>query len=58
VAVGTSREELLKKLGRPHLSFRGVAGEGYTDQFVFTLPDGGHLVVYVLDGIVAHLDIA
>lgn len=58
IAVGTSVEELLKRLGRPYLSFRGVAGEGYTDQYVFQLPGGGHLVVYVLDGIVAHLDIA
>jgi hypothetical protein len=55
VAVGASVEELLTKLGRPYLSFRGVAGEGYTDQYVFALPDGGHLVVYVLDGVVAHL---
>ncbi len=55
VAVGVSVEELLKKLGRPYLSFRGVAGEGYTDQYVFQLPDGGHLVVYVLDGVVSHL---
>jgi hypothetical protein len=55
VAVGLSVEELLAKLGRPYLSFRGVAGEGYTDQYVFQLPDGGRLVVYVLDGVVSHL---
>jgi hypothetical protein len=55
VAVGVSVEELLAKLGRPYLAFRGVAGEGYTDQYVFELPDGGHLVVYVLDGLVAHV---
>ena len=55
VALGASVEQLVEKLGRPYLSFRGVAGEGYTDQYVFELPDGGHLVVYVLDGVVAHL---
>lgn len=55
VTVGSSVEQLLQKLGRPYLSFRGVAGEGYTDQYVFQLPDGGRLVVYVLDGIVAHI---
>jgi len=55
VAVGASVEQLLEKLGRPYLSFRGVAGEGYNDQYVFQLPDGGHLVAYVLDGVVAHL---
>jgi hypothetical protein len=55
VAVGASVEQLLKALGRPYLSFRGLAGDGYTDQYVFELPDGGHIVAYVLDGVVAHL---
>ena len=32
IAVGMPVEELLKKLGRPYLSLRGVAGVGYTDQ--------------------------
>ena len=58
VAVGASIEQLLEKLGRPYLSFRGVAGEGYTDQYVFQLPDGAHLVVYVLDGAVAHMTVS
>jgi hypothetical protein len=58
IVVGTPVEQLLEKLGRPYLSFRGVAGEGYTDQYVFRMPDGGHLVVYVLDGVVAHLAVA
>lgn len=57
VAVGASVEQLLAKLGRPYMSFRGVAGEGYTDQYVFQLEDGVHLVVYVLDGVVAHLSV-
>jgi len=57
VAVGASVEQLLQKLGRPYLAFRGVAGEGYTDQYVFQLPDGGHLVVYVLDGLVTHMTV-
>ncbi|MDA0206411.1 MAG: hypothetical protein O3A53_10035 [Acidobacteria bacterium] len=58
VAVGASIEQLLEKLGRPYLSFRGVAGEGYTDQYVFQLADGAHLVVYVLDGAVAHMTVS
>ena len=57
VTVGSTIEQLLEKLGRPHLSFRGVAGEGYTDQYVFELPEGGHLVVYVLNGVVAHISV-
>jgi hypothetical protein len=57
VEVGASIDELLKKLGRPYLSVRGIAGEGYTDQYVFQLPDGGHLVIYVLDGLVAHVSV-
>lgn len=55
IEVGLSVEQLVEKLGRPYLSFRGVAGEGYTDQYVFEMPNGEHLVVYVLDGVVAHL---
>ena len=55
VAVGASVEQLLEQLSRPYLSFRGVAGEGYNDQYVFQLSDGTHLVVYVLDGLVTHM---
>lgn len=55
LSVGMPVEELLKKLGRPYLSLRGVAGAGYTDQYVFAMPNDQHLVVYVLDGVVAHL---
>jgi hypothetical protein len=55
IAVGLTVEELISRLGRPQISFRGVAGAGYTDQYIFELSDGRDLVVYVLDGIVSHL---
>ena len=58
VSVGATVEELISRLGRPRMSFRGVAGEGYTDQYIFDLPDGTDLVVYVLDGVVAHLAVS
>jgi hypothetical protein len=55
VAVGAPVDLLIQKLGRPHLSFRGVAGQGYTDEYVFGLPGGAKLIAYALDGVVAHL---
>lgn len=58
VSVGATVEELISRLGRPRMSFRGVAGEGYTDQYIFELPDGTDLVVYVLNGVVAHLAVS
>lgn len=58
VTVGTSVEEVIRKLGKPHLSFRGVAGAGYNDQYIFELSDGSDLVVYVLDGVVSHLAVS
>lgn len=58
VSVGATIEELISRLGRPRMSFRGVAGEGFTDQYIFKLPDGTDLVVYVLDGVVAHLAVS
>lgn len=58
VSVGATIEELISRLGRPRISFRGVAGEGFTDQYIFKLPDGTDLVVYVLNGVVAHLAVS
>lgn len=55
ISVGLTVDQLVEKLGRPRMSFRGVAGAGYTDQFIYRLPDGTDLVVYVLDGIVSQL---
>lgn len=58
VTVGSSVDEVIRKLGKPHLSFRGVAGAGYNDQYIFELADGSDLVVYVLDGIVSHVAVS
>lgn len=56
VEAGMSVEEVFKKLGNPKFSFVGVAGPGYTDQFVFELEDGRRVVVYVLEGLVSRVD--
>lgn len=58
VEAGMSLDEVFDKLGDPKLSFVGVAGEGYTDQFVFELEDGRRLIVYALEGLVSRVDVS
>lgn len=55
VEAGMSLEEVFEKLGDPKFSFVGVAGSGYTDQFLFELEDGRRIVVYAINGLVSRI---
>ncbi len=50
-----SIEDVIAKLGKPKFTFIGVAGGGYSDQYMFDLSDGRRVVVYVLDGVVSRI---
>jgi hypothetical protein len=50
IPAGTPIADLVKRFGNPVLALTGIAGEDYTEKYVFKTPEGVHLTVLGVDG--------